>query len=269
MNILIIGNSTENFCNLIKQSDLFDKLIIATSTPPSGVANIEYNDFDDLVNKIKSLQIDISIITDTKLIKNGLADFLKSKYINTISVNKKWFNLESSRLVAKELLKHYSINIPNIILAPKEFPIIIKTDSPDSSKIAYSMTDLVSAVKKLSGKKTFLEEFLDGPCYSLLTLWDGKSAYHIQGKTSFTEVQQDRLELLKTKFNIMFSDENANFIGFFSTKLIWAKNDWYVLEFNMGLCEQMIIERINQDFIYLLNTAIYQKINELDSNKTF
>ena len=61
----------------------------------------------------------------------------------------------------------------------------------------------------------------------------------------------------------MFSDEKADFIGFFTTKLIWAKNDWHVLEFIMHINEKSDFNLIKSDFLYLLNSAIYQKLNEI------
>jgi hypothetical protein len=59
------------------------------------------------------------------------------------------------------------------------------------------------------------------------------------------------------------SDENADFIGFFTTKLIWAKNDWHVLDLLMQLNNDSNIENIEEDFLYILNAAIYQKLNEI------
>ena len=61
----------------------------------------------------------------------------------------------------------------------------------------------------------------------------------------------------------MFSDEKADFIGFFTTKLFWSKNDWHVLEYNMHLNEHASINNINKDFLYLINMALYQRLNEI------
>ena len=224
--------------------------------------NIEYKDYQDLVNKAKKLQIDVSIICDKDLIKDGLTEFFNKNYLNTISVNKKWLNLENSRLAAKLLMNHYQINNPEIIKAPLTFPIMLKTEEPNVDFVAKSMQELIVKKNKIN-QKTFLEEYLEGIKILLLCFWDGKNLWTNFSKNSFTEVQNDRFELLRTKLNFMFADEKADFIGIFSVKLIWSKNDWYVLEYIMHINENSRIENINTDFLYLINSAIYQKLNEI------
>ena len=196
-------------------------------------------------------------------IENGLIEFFKNHLLNIISVNNKWFNLENSRIAAKSLLNYYLINNPALIKAPTSFPVVIKTDRPHLTYIAQTMDDLVQKMETLVGKKTFMEEFLDGEIYYLLSLWDGKNTAHFQNEKELSEVQQDRLDLYKTKLNLMLSEENADFLGFFTTKLIWAKNDWYVLDFVMHINEKSDLKRIKSDFLYIANSVIYQKVDEL------
>ena len=265
MNILVLGNCTEDFYNYLKASKFFDKMYLAGNTVVDNIPNIDFEDENELASKIKALQIDVVLVTDKIFIQNGYVDFLESHYINIISPNKKWFNLEKSRLISKQLLNHYSINIPQIIRAPKDFPLVIRTDNPIKDKIVNSIDELVDALKEFAGEKTFLEEYLDGDCYEQLSLWDGKTALHFIDKEGLTEVQLDRLELLQTKLNFLLSDENPDFIGFFSTRIIWAKNDWYVLDFSMFFSENLAIKLIKTDLLYLLNSTIYQKLNEIQN----
>ena len=264
MNILVIGSNIieQKLINLCKKSKYLDHIYTASVNPIEGIPNIEYSDYDDLCKKAKLLQADIVLVADKKYIKDGVVEIFKKNMLNIISVNQKWFNLESSRLIAKQLMNHYSINNPNVILAPSTFPVVIKTDAPNTTKIAHSMQELVEIRNKLSGE-VFLEEILNGEVIYLLSLWDGKNITHFDPIFTPTEVQQDRLDLYKTKLSFMLSDEKANFIGFFTTKLIWAKNDWYVLEYIMHLNEKSNLDTIKSDFLYLLNSAIYQKLNEL------
>ena len=262
MNILVIGNCTDGLIDLIKSSKTFEKLYITKNTEHSNIPDFEYSSIEDLVKKIKRLQIDLAIVTDKNFIKNGNVDILKMNFINVISPNKKWYNLEKSRLVAKQLLSCYSINFPQNILAPKEFPLIIKTDSKLKNKIVNSMDELIAIVNELQGETTFLEEFLDGKTYSLLSLWDGKNAQYFYDSQILTEVQEDRLEFLKTKLNFMLSDERADFMGFFTIQLLWAKNEWFVLDFDMTFNEETILSNIKKDFLYLLEQTLYQNLNE-------
>lgn len=263
MNILILGTGTieQKLINLCLKSHLLDHIYTASNEPLENIPNVEYSDYDDLCKKAKLLQADIILVADKKFIQDGIVEICRKNMLNIISVNQKWFNLESSRLIAKQLMNHYSINNPEVILAPLAFPIVIKTDKPHTTKIANSMQKLVKIREELRGE-TFLEEFLNGEVIYLLSLWDGKNLIHFDPTFTPTEVQQDRLDLYKTKLSFMLSDEKADFMGFFSSKLIWAKNDWYVLEYIMHIDEKSDLNTIKPDFLYLLNSAIYQKLNE-------
>ena len=202
-------------------------------------------------------------MADKVFIQDGLVEILKKNLINVISVNQKWLNLETSRLVAKQLMNHYSINNPEVIKAPMYFPVIIKTNVPNKTKIVYSMQELIEVKGALIDSTTYLEEYYQGEVCHLLSLWDGKNLLCFDKHFKLGEVQQDRLDLYKTKLNFMLSDENADFIGFFVTKLIWSKKDWHVLDFTMRINEYIDLNSIDKDFLYILNSAIYQKLNEI------
>lgn len=264
MNILVIGTKSaeKNLIELCLKSRLVDHLYTASKEPLDDVPNVEFLDYDDLIYKAKALQIDLILLANKEHIKSGLVEILKKNFLNVISVNQKWFNLEASRLVAKQLINYYKINNPEIIKAPMSFPIVIKTDKPQITKMPASMQELIEIKEELVEQTTFLEEYLRGDICNLTTLWDGKNLVAFDKELNLTEVQADRLDLYKTKLNFMLSDEKADFIGFFTTKLIWAKNDWYVLDYIMHIDEKVNSNLIKSDFVYLLNLALYQKLNE-------
>ncbi|MCM1003097.1 MAG: hypothetical protein NC408_02010 [Candidatus Gastranaerophilales bacterium] len=259
MNILIIGKIQNNLLEAVCNSKLLDKLYTATLEPLEEIPNIEFENFEDLARKAKALKIDFALTSDKDLIQAGIADVLKKYLVNIFAVNKKWSNLETSRLAAKQLANYYSINTPEVIKAPLAFPVVIKTNRPKGTYIANSISDLVNKMEQLEGEKTFLEEYLRGEVYELTSLWDGKNILSFPLE-NLTEVQQDRLELYKTKLNFMLSDEKADFMGFFVSKLIWAKNDWYLLEYKMGVNKS---SKFYGDLLYILNSALYQKLNEI------
>lgn len=265
MNILILGTGVveQALIDLCLKSKYLDHIYTAASKSLNGIPNVEYTDYNDLAHKLKLLQIDIILVIDKNLIKDGVVEILQKHMLNVISVNKKWFNLENSRLIAKQLINYYSINSPRILKAPVSFPIVIKTDEPHLTKIAYSMKELVEIKEFLTGRNAFLEEYLNGDVQYLLSMWDGKNLLHFPLSFVPSEVQQDRLDLYKNKLNFMLSDENANFIGFFISKLIWAKNDWYVIEYVMRINEKINLNLIQKDFLTILNAAIYQKLDEV------
>lgn len=267
MNILILGTGLveQSLINLCKKSKYLDKLYTASVNPLENIPNVEYEDFSELVSKAKILQIDLVLFSEKKFIEDGLVEYLKKNLINVVSVNKKWLNLETSRIVAKQLLDYYSINNQKIIKAPTTFPVVVKTSDTYKTFIANTIQDLINITESLSGRQIFLEEYLSGEIIYLTTLWDGKTALHFDAEFDYTEIQRDRLEYLKTKLNIMLSEERADFLGFFTTKLIWAKNDWYVLDFIMNFNDKMDFCSIKQDFLYILNCALYQNLNEIEN----
>lgn len=262
MNVLIIGKPIYVLIEIIKKSKLLSK--IYTTEPIEGFANIEYSDITELIYKARALQIDIVINLDKSLINLGIAEIFKKDKLTLISVNKKWFNLETSRLAAKKLMEYYSINIPKTILVPLSFPIVLKTNDESSTTFIYSMNELIEKKSLFSSQETYIEEYLEGEIFDLLSLWDKNNILFLNKPTNSNEVKDDRLELFKTKLHIMLSDEKADFIGFFTTRLIWAKNDWYVKEFIMGLDEKSVPTQLETDFLYILNSAIYQRLNEVN-----
>jgi len=262
MNILIIGKPFDDIVCLVKASKYTEKIYTALNKGDTEFPNIEYRNFDELIQKSIALKIDIAINLEKDLIQKGIAEAFEQSKINLISVNQKWFNLEQSRLSAKKLLNHYKINIPKIIQIPLTFPVKLKTDLPGTEYRINSMNELVSQMEKFKNQTIFFEEYIEGKPLELYALWDKENIKYFYDTKTMTEVQIDRLDLLKTKLNFMFSDEKADFTGIFAINLIWYKNDWYVDGFDMGaflpkeLCK-------TEDFIYVLNSVIYQKLNEI------
>jgi len=261
LNILIIGSCSEEFCSLIKNSKYSNKIYTACKTPLDNVANIEYQTIEELCQKAKVLKIDIAILMDKNHVKYGINEIFKKHRINLISANQKWFHLETSRIIAKQLVNYYLISTPRILKTPLSFPIIIKTDCPKQNIIANSMEELISAKEGLKSEKTFLEEYYEGKVIEILSLWDEKTLLLFIPE-GLSEVQVDRLDLYKNRLNKLLFDEKADFIGFFTSKLIWHKNDWHFLEFKMGLNEELVLNTVKKDIVYLINSAIYQKLHE-------
>lgn len=259
MNILVIGNPKDSLISAIQASEMLDKLYTALDEPINDIPNIQYYSLENLAQKAKTLQIDIAINTDKSLIDQNIIEIFRENRVNLISVNKKWLNLETSRLAAKKLMDFYSINNPKIIKAPMNFPVVLKTDSGDYSEVKNSMEELLQSAEPIKDYKKFVEEYLEGEEFELMSLWDGKSLYCLNSPENTNEVKDDRLYLLKTKLSFMFSDEKADFTGLFTVNLVWARNDWYVT----GFSTEIEPATADLDFLYILNSAIYQKLNEI------
>lgn len=266
MNILILGSgdAEQNFINLCLKSKYLDYIYTSSTKFVDYVQNITYNNHEELATKIKDLQIDIVIVFDKTEIANGIVEFLQKKHINVFSTNKKWLNLQTSYVATKNLCKFYSFNIPEKIKFPSNFPIILKHDK--KTILVNTLKELTEIKTNLEVKNVFMEEFLEGKEFSLVSIWDGRNIFHYDLSETLTEVQYERLNLFKAKLMFMLSDEKADFMGFIVSKLIWTKNDWYILNFEITPDSKdisEILEPSQKDFLYLLNSAIYQKLNEI------
>ena len=144
MNVLVIGDCSEELCNFIKKSKFCHKIYKMFSSPLENFANIEYANINDLCEKAKILKIDIALIMDGNFIQNGIGEFLKKQKINVIASSQKWFNLELSNFIAKQLVYHYSMNIPQIIKTPLSFPVVLKANENNYTKIINSMDELIT-----------------------------------------------------------------------------------------------------------------------------
>lgn len=268
MNILIIGTGEKEqlLTKLCLKSKLLDRIYTASNEPLDDIPNIEYSDYNDLCYKAKALQIDIALVFDINHIKNDILNIFQKNKLNIICSDAKWINLETSRIIAKQLVNYYSINTPQILKVPISFPIVLKTNNLKTKKIAYSMQELIKYREQIENENVYLEEYLNGEEYSLISMWDGKSLFHFEPNFSMTEVQADRLELYKTKLTFMLSDEKASFKGFLVSKLLWARNDWHVLSYRMSPSQKELEEIFNsstKDFLYILNSIIYQRLDEI------
>lgn len=275
MNIIILGENSQSLYDLCKKSKSATQVYIATQNIPKDNATIQYDNIQDLILLCQKLQIDIVISTLKNINYDDLIKDFTSNKINLISVNEKWKKLETSSSIAKKLMKYYSVNHPSTIKIPSKFPVVIKTDNCINPEkfITTSMEELIAKIKQISKQSTaqtfYIEEYLEGEEYTMLSLWDTKSFLHFPIHKPLTEVQEERLDLLKTKLNFMFSDEKANFTGFIVTKLIWTKNDWYVTGFTTNINSQdlePVLENIQTDFVQILISAIYQHLDPFDKN---
>ena len=268
MNILIIGTNEaeQKLIELCLKSKHLDKIFTASKEPLENIPNVEYSDYEELCQKAKALSVDIAIVVDLAHMQNSISEVFRKNKVNIICSDKKWTNLQTSRIAAKLLMQHYSINTPEMLKVPATFPVVIKTDKPGVKKIAHTMQELIEIREEIKDDIVFIEEILQGEEHFLISLWDGRSVTHFNPSFNMTEVQLDRLELYKTRLAFMLSDENAGFKGFLVSKLIWAKNDWYVLRYKVAPnAEELssLLDNNTKDFGYLLNSIIYQKLNEI------
>ena len=255
-NVLIIGDINAKSLLLIKNSKYLNKLYTNFEYP--NTAEVKFNTFRELAKKCKALKIDMVIVEDSKLIFQGIVDVLKKNFINCIGLTAFWTNLILSNKFKSEMTSKYQINTPERFLYPKEFPLFVKADG--FSKIANSMDEVISFKQELFNfspviaKSIFLEKFIEGNKYILTSLYDGKTLITLPNQ----DLPKEKISEYNDKLFKMFRSENANFIGHINSSVIFSNNQLYNIGFNLDF------PKTNSDIIFIFNSMIYQKLDELD-----
>lgn len=77
-----------------------------------------------------------------------------------------------------------------------------------------------------------------------------------------TGLQQQKLDIYLQKLEKALIAEGADFNGFIYSGLIWSREDWYVLEYNVRLGDpecQAILTNLKNDFLDILVTGTEQE----------
>ena len=201
MKIGIIGSGGREhaICTFLKSSSKVDKIYCfpgnaGTSFIAENI-NINLNNFQELKDKIKNLEIDIVIIGPEKPLVDGIVDFLEKNEIKVFGPNKVSSQLEGSKIFTKKLCEKYKIPTANFgVFEDKEksfnflkkckFPIVVKADGLASGKGVY-ICDNFEQSKMAVGeifngkfgeaKEILIEEFLKGEEMSFFIISDGKT----------------------------------------------------------------------------------------------
>ena len=209
MNVLILGSGGREhaFAYKIKQSSLCKNLYVAPGN--SGTAEIasnleiNVNQFEQIVEAIKNLNISLVVVGPEVPLVNGLTDFIKGfsdlKDIIVIGPNKHAAQLEGSKDFAKDFLNRHNIptashktftdeNIKDAFSYIDEMksPYVLKADGLAAGKGVLIIKDPDEAKKELeemlinskfgeASKSVVIEEFLDGIEVSCFVITDGKN----------------------------------------------------------------------------------------------
>ena len=201
MKIGIIGSGgrEHSICTFLKLSSKVDKIYCfpgnaGTSFIAENI-NINLNNFQEVKDKIKNLEIDIVIVGPEKPLVDGIVDFLEKNEIKVFGPNKVSSQLEGSKIFTKKLCEKYKIPTANfgvfedkekslIFLKKCKFPIVVKADGLASGKGVYicdnfeqskMAVDEIFNGKFGEAKEILIEEFLKGEEMSFFIISDGKT----------------------------------------------------------------------------------------------
>lgn len=188
----------------------------------------------------------------------GISDILRKNFVNCFAISAKWVEF-----LDKSLLNKFDIKTPLTMTYPKT-PLYVK--SGRIKKKADSIEEIVQIKKEILktsaelAKKIFLEEFIEGDEYKITSLFDGKNLLTFPPK-NITNLQKELLEDYAKKLESIFVTYKADFVGFVNSNLIWSDDSWY----NSGFSFEFLKPEIDNDLIYILTFALYQKLNEAKS----
>ena len=95
-----------------------------------------------------------------------------------------------------------------------------------------------------------MERYIKGEEFLLYSFFDGKNLITFSPQGLDTKTYSNKLEC-------MFVQENPNFIGYITSRVMLSDEKLYNLGFNLEF------PSFDDDIIFVLISAIYQKLNEL------
>lgn len=265
--------------------------------------NIEAKTAQELAKIASRKKIDIAIIGPESHLAEGIVDSLQSLGIPCIGTNKFWTRLESSKFFAKKIMQKHNIKTANYEIVKSDtmpeipYPIVLKANGLCGGKgvcIAQNETDAKEIIKDYrngkfgeASKIILAEEFLKGEELSLISLFDGKTLLpfipvrdfkklengdegpNTGGMGSYcpvmlTQKQRNRLEILSKQIEAALTIEGADFTGIIYSGLIWTKDDFYVLEFNMRFGDpeaQALMMHLESDLLEIFDLCVKKQLH--------
>lgn len=254
LNVMLIGHSQSLALKSLLQSKYLNKLY--GNFEAENVINLKFNTFRELAKKCRALKIDLVLVDDEKLVFQGIADVLRLNYINCFSLCSDSAKLVLSKSYAKSILNKYEIYTPKTLLYPSEFPLFVKSDN--YSQIVNSFEEVLKTKNFIAQNypqtinTIYLEEFVKGEICTLNSFYDGKNIITYTN----SNIKQELINDYNNKLKKLFIAEYVNFIGYINANMIYNTSQMYCLGFNLKF------PQINNDILYFIFSAIYQKLNE-------
>ena len=276
--------------------------------------NIDINDIKELLAFAKENNIDLTIVGPEVTLIDGIVDEFKNAGLKIFGPSAQAAMLEGSKAYSKAFMKKYGIKTAAyevfedkdsalVYLKNCEYPIVIKADGLAAGKGVvicenYGHAEqtiiefMVEDIFKGSGKKVVIEEFLEGPEASILSITDGETILpfisakdHKQiydgGKGPNTggmgvispnpycndEVLEEfNKEILKpTLYGI--KSEGLDYTGIIFFGIMITKKGPYLLEYNVRMGDpetQAVLPLMQSDLIELVSSALDKKLSTFE-----
>lgn len=320
MKVLVIGRGGREHAIAwkIAQSDLNPEIFIAPGnagmmkiTQQTGakvhLVDIDENSTDKLRDFALENSIDLTIVGPEAALVNDIATVFKAVGLKIFAPSAKAAQIESSKQFAKDLMKKYSIPTADYqtfveydaamaYLDRVGVPIVIKYDGLAAGKgvvVAMSRDEAEAALhdmllyNKFGDGKVVMEEFLQGPEFSLLALvngeqvvplvisqdhkraYDGDKGPNTGGMGAYSPVSIiPEKEVEYAVKNIMLptakalKNEGCEFCGILYGGLMLTKDGPKVIEFNARFGDpetEVVLPKLKSDLLQMMLDVIDNK----------
>ena len=169
LNIWVVGNGARE--QAIKTACEKSKL-------SKSVKLIEEENCLELLSEVSQIP-DLVILGPEQPICDGLVDEFTARGIKCIGVNKKFSQLESSKLFAKKFIVNHGIKCAKLLpIESNDFPQVMKFDGlckGKGVKVLYNNDEKNVFARKFTGMRYFIEEYLEGEEISVMSyLYNGR-----------------------------------------------------------------------------------------------
>ncbi len=273
---------------------------------PIGVENIS-----ELADFAKKNEIDLTIVGPEAALAAGIADEFERRGLMIFGPSKSATRIESSKEFAKRLMMKYDIPTGKYqsfsdydeaweYVQSRPLPAVIKYDGLAAGKgvtVASTYKEAEKALRSMLKDETFghdkviVEEYLEGPEFSLMCLVNGDKIYPLataqDHKRAFDgdrgpntggmgayspvafvteEVHKDAIERIMQKAASAMVREGVPFKGILYGGLILTEQGPKVIEFNARFGDpetEVVLPRMESDILDLLESVIESKDYEI------
>ncbi|AIO18171.1 Phosphoribosylamine--glycine ligase [Candidatus Izimaplasma bacterium HR1] len=313
MNVLVLGSGGREhaLCYSINKSKRLRNLYAIPGNP--GIKTIaECVDLDPMDNEaiknfVNKKNIDLIIPGSEVYLENGITDVFKGTDVSVFGPTKKATQIESSKEYAKALMKQYNIPTANYevfddyenardYILNNNIPTVIKYDGLAGGKgvvVAMNEKDALDALKlmlqdkKYGDSKVIIEEYLEGPEFSLMCfvnnnivipmpiaqdhkrLLDNDKGPNTGGMGVYSSVPIISKEIINEAMNkIMIPtvkamlDDGNPFTGFLYGGLMLTNSGPKVIEFNARFGDpetEVILPKLETDILDIIRGMLNEK----------
>lgn len=276
--------------------------------------NVNIEDKQELADFAEKNNIELTVVGPEVYLTDGIVDEFKKRDLKIFGPSKEAAKLEGSKAYSKAFMKKYGVKTASYevfedrdkaleYLKKCEYPIVIKADGLAAGKGVVICEDytqaestiddfMINDIFKGSGKKVVIEEFLEGPEASILSITDGNIIIPFMSAKDHKQIYDGGKgpntggmgavspnpycseEVLKAfEKDIMnptlegIKAEGFDYTGIIFFGIMITKKGPYLLEYNVRFGDpetQAVLPLMESDLVELINSAIDKNLSSFN-----